>query len=173
MTDRSTLQRLRSDLSNLRMAVAGHRTERERATNAVAAVNAQLAALDARIAAQIAGGDRNGAEEARQARAPLLEQRAQGFARIRELDDNVRDAIGRLHGRIDPCDADPVAPLLLLPVRLETRYTEDRRALRVRIFPDDIHIDALDRGMTATEQVAALAYWTAVWRASDDDAATA
>ena len=173
MTDRSTLQRLRSDLSNLRMAVAGHRTERERATNAVAAVNAQLAALDARIAAQIAGGDRNGAEEARQARAPLLEQRAQGFARIRELDDNVRDAIGRLHGRIDPCDADPVAPLLLLPVRLETRYTEDRRALRVRIFPDDIHIDALDHGMTATEQVAALAYWTAVWRASDDDAATA
>jgi hypothetical protein len=171
--ERDKSRALRRDLGALRAAVAAHRTERARAVNAVATINAQLAAVEARIAALTVSGDRDAAEGERQARARLLERRAQGFARLRELDDDVRAVIGRLHANIDPCDADPVAPLLLLPVRLETRYTEDRMALRVRIFPDDVHIDALDRGMTAAEQVAALDYWTVVWRASDADAATA
>ncbi|WP_433684662.1 hypothetical protein [Nocardia sp. CA-119907] len=38
--------------------------------------------------------------------------------------------------------ADPTVPVLLLPVRIETRSTADRAALRVRIYPDDIHARA-------------------------------
>lgn len=54
-------------------------------------------------------------------------------------------------------------PVALLPVRLETRYSSDAPLLRVRIFPDDIHIDALDQGVDDKERSAATAYWAAVW----------
>lgn len=54
-------------------------------------------------------------------------------------------------------------PVALLPLRLETRYSADGSTLRVRIFPDDIHVDALDRGVDDQERVAAVAYWQAVW----------
>jgi hypothetical protein len=54
-------------------------------------------------------------------------------------------------------------PVVLLPLRLETRYSLDRTVLRVRIYPDDIHVDALDRGVDDAERDAAVAYWQAVW----------
>jgi hypothetical protein len=171
--DRDAPNQLRRDLGALRAAVAEHRRERQGLVAAVAGINAQLQAIDATIAALTATGDRAGAERQREARAESVARRQQAFDRLRELDDRVRDAIGRLGERVDSCDADPIAPLLLLPVRLETRYTDDGTALRVRIYPDDIHVDTLDRGMTAAEQDAARAYWNAVWRAPDADAATA
>ncbi len=171
--ERDDPQQLRHDLGALRTAVAGQRAERDRAVKTVATLNAQIDTLNARIAAMSSAGDEEGARQQVEARAQLLQRRTDAFARIRAVDDQMRDVIGRLRDRIDPCDADPLAPLLLLPVRLETRYTPDARAVRVRIFPDDVHVDALDRGMTAAEQDAAGAYWAAVWRASDAQAAEA
>ena len=173
MADRLDPRRLRRDLAALRGAVDTQRTQRQRAVESAAAVTAQLQALDARIAALSTAGDRDGAAGLKQTRAALIDQRAKAQANVRAIDDRLREAVGRFRDLIDPCDADPVAPLLLLPVRLETRYTNDRTALRVRIFPDDVHVDSLDRGMTPAEQDAAQAYWTAVWRASADDAAAA
>jgi len=41
----------------------------------------------------------------------------------------------------DPCDAEAGVPLVLFPVRLETRFGEDGKVLRIRIFPDDVHVD--------------------------------
>jgi hypothetical protein len=58
-------------------------------------------------------------------------------------------------------------PVALLPLRLETRYSADGSTLRVRIFPDDIHVDALDRGVDDQERMAAVAYWQAVWDPAD------
>lgn len=49
---------------------------------------------------------------------------------------------------------DPRMPLALLPVRLETRYRDD--ALLVRIYPDEIHVDAHDPGVSEVEREA----WT-------------
>src|SRR5205823_5435527 len=95
------------------------------------------------------------------------------FAQLAQLDDEVRDALGRGIFRLDPGDADAAVPLLLLPVRLETRFTDDGAALRVRIYPDDVHIDALDRGVTEEERAAGMVYWTAVWRAKEEEAGTA
>ena len=43
-------------------------------------------------------------------------------------------------------------PLALLPVRLETRYLDD--TLLVRIYPDEIHIDAHDPGVSDVERAA-------------------
>src|SRR5262249_31860665 len=72
---------------------------------------------------------------------------------------------------LDPCDADPAFPLLLLPVRLETRYSADHKTLRIRIFPDDIHVDQLDHGVTDAEAAASKAYWTSTWQKPDGDPA--
>ncbi|MEU7821716.1 hypothetical protein [Catellatospora sp. NPDC049133] len=53
-------------------------------------------------------------------------------------------------------------PLVLLPVRLETRYTADGTGLRVRVYPDDLHVDRLDRGLDDAERAAGVAYWQQV-----------
>ena len=103
----------------------------------------------------------------------LAASRREGFSRLAQLDDEVRDALGRGIFRLDPGDADPALPLLLLPVRLETRFTDDGTALQVRIYPDDVHIDALDRGVSDEERAAGVAYWNAVWRATEEEAGTA
>ncbi|MFF7725517.1 hypothetical protein [Streptomyces sp. NPDC008001] len=70
-------------------------------------------------------------------------------------------------------------PLLLLPVRVETRSGEGGSVLRVRIYPDDISVDAFDPGLTEDstaadgsvvpgERTAGMEYWKAVWPHSQD-----
>lgn len=48
-------------------------------------------------------------------------------------------------------------PLVLLPVRLETRFHS--RTLKIRVFPDAVHIDSHEPGLTEREWHAARAYW--------------
>lgn len=55
----------------------------------------------------------------------------------------------------DPMGAgilDPRTPLTLLPLRLETRYRDAE--LLVRIYPDDVHVDAHDPGVSDVERIA-------------------
>ena len=66
----------------------------------------------------------------------------------------------------DPLDADLDAltasvPVALLPVRLEARFFNDARELRLRFYPDQIHIDAHEPRLTAAERDAGIAYWRA------------
>ena len=65
-------------------------------------------------------------------------------------------------------------PILLLPVRLETRFKivgdgdadgGRRHQLWVRVFPDACSIDTFDDVLSASEVVRARNYWSAVWRA--------
>lgn len=58
-------------------------------------------------------------------------------------------------------------PIVLLPVRIETRYTDDGAQLRVRIYPDSAHVEALDEGVSADERTAGMNYWNAVWPTGD------
>jgi hypothetical protein len=63
---------------------------------------------------------------------------------------------------------DSTVPLVLLPVRLETRFVRENdqiTALRVRIYPDDIHIDRHDPALSTAEFHAADEFWQATWRA--------
>jgi hypothetical protein len=66
-------------------------------------------------------------------------------------------------------------PLALLPVRLETRFvrTEDGEELRVRVFPDDIHVDTHEPGLTVDERIRGEAFWEQTWRAGGGTDATA
>lgn len=133
----------------------------------------RLHAQDAEISRLVARGDHRAADDARRARAEIESQNSRHHGALVDFDRGFRDVIGDFAGRGDVGDADPSVPLVLLPVRIETRFTRDQRALRVRVFPDDIHIDALDAGVTDAEGQAASDYWTAVWRATDADAETA
>jgi hypothetical protein len=85
--------------------------------------------------------------------------------RLRELDDRLRDLMIGIQDLVDPCDASAEEPLVLLPVRLETRYADGPQGavLKVRVYPDEIHVDDLARGLTDEEVRAAQDYWTAAW----------
>src|SRR5262245_9744006 len=137
-----------ADLQNLQSGVASGISDRDRLYSAMAARNAELSQIDAAIVALSASGDVQGAQQQRAVRAQLEASRAADARQLAVLNDKLRESIGRLGLLIDPCDADPALPLLLLPVRLETRFTADGKQLRVRVYPHDVHIDQLDRGVT-------------------------
>jgi hypothetical protein len=59
-------------------------------------------------------------------------------------------------------------PLLLLPVRIETRFVDNANqgsSLLVRIFPDTISCSSFEPELTKDEVVAGTAYWDLLWRA--------
>ena len=56
---------------------------------------------------------------------------------------------------------------MLLPVRLETRFftlANGTTELRVRVFPDKIHLDSHEPELTADEQTWGRHYWQQNWR---------
>ena len=63
---------------------------------------------------------------------------------------------------------DSTDPLALFPVRLETRFFGTE--LRVRVYPDKVHLDSHDPSLTANEQLWGRRYWELQWRAGSDDA---
>lgn len=65
-------------------------------------------------------------------------------------------------------------PLVLLPVRLETRFATGGQAqeLWIRVYPDEIHADSHEHELTDIEIAAGQAFWNAVW-ADANAAATA
>ncbi len=67
------------------------------------------------------------------------------------------------------CKAD--RPLALFPVRLETRFFPQENGaseLRVRVYPDRIHIDSHEAELTPTEKTWGQHYWTQIFRAGED-----
>ena len=69
-------------------------------------------------------------------------------------------------------------PILLMPVRLETRFktapvagvTAQTAQLWVRVYPDDCWIDSFDPVLTDSEVSAAKDYWIAFWEAGGIEA---
>ena len=62
---------------------------------------------------------------------------------------------------IELCKAD--RPLALFPVRLETRFFPQQNGgseLRVRVYPDHIHIDSHEAELTQAEKTWGQHYWT-------------
>lgn len=71
-----------------------------------------------------------------------------------------------LRDAVPPLWEGDAAPIVLLPVRLETRIEPGPPArLLLRIYPDDVHVDAHDDGLTEQELALSARFWTAVWAA--------
>jgi len=67
------------------------------------------------------------------------------------------------------CKAD--RPLALFPVRLETRFfplPNGGSELRVRVYPDRIHIDSHEEELTQAEKTWGQHYWTQIFAAGAD-----
>jgi hypothetical protein len=158
-----------AELRQWQRDVAAQSAQRDKLAASVVSSAAELTAIDAAIADAASRGVATTALQQKRARVTGTHQA--GVESLSRVTDELRDALNRF--ALDPGDADPTYPLMLLPVRLETRYTADGASLRVRIYPDDIHIDSLDRGTSAEENAAGVAYWTAVWRATEEAAAQA
>lgn len=84
---------------------------------------------------------------------------------LRVIDERIGELLDGVLTLIDPCDASAGEPLVLLPLRLETRFgtAGPNTVLKVRIYPDEIHVDDLVRGLSEPEVSAGQAYWTSVW----------
>lgn len=156
MSDRTTPELLRTT----RDQVVGLREARSTAKLALA--DATAAWLAARSEAQRLTELGQGADAALATVAAAAAQRSALLGRLATFDADELVLIGAL-SVFDPCDAEADVPLVLLPVRIETRYSADLGSLRVRIFPDEAHLDRLDEGLKESERVAAEAYWRRIW----------
>jgi hypothetical protein len=115
--------------------------------------------------------------KAQQTRLAKFAKQKDGLqAELVKLRDRVRE-LGELVVQPAPDTAIPNTradtPLLLLPVRLETRYFNNGKELRIRIYPDQAHIDAHEPELTGDEIAAGQFYWQQRWGAADAEAEAA
>src|SRR4029079_951198 len=93
-----------------------------------------------------------------------------------------QEVLSRFGGFTDPRrNADRLpddSPILLLPLRIETRFGttveeqtgRERHELWVRIYPDACSINSFDSELSTAEVSAATRFWQQFWRAGGGDA---
>lgn len=94
------------------------------------------------------------------ARGRRTEQDARGA-----LVEGVAAALAGARIEADFAKLDAAFPIVLLPVRVETRFAGAE--LLIRVYPDDIAGESHEPELTAEERDLAFRYWRAVWLAPD------
>ncbi len=103
-----------------------------------------------------------------------LEAAAGREATLRASIDELRERVRTLRRpEDDVARLDAQVPVALFPVRLETRFVDGGRTLKIRVYPEQVHVDAHEPGLTEGELEAGRAYWAARTAASDDAEASA
>lgn len=162
-------------------AVARHRD----LVHGVESRQTQLRVELSRRAAELEALQREGANATRLARARdrvgrLEQERDELSVRRTDLIDRFDHVIGEIIGpagvadHLDPgrlvTALDANVPVALLPVRIETRFGANGDSLDIRIFPDQIHLDAHEPEFTVDEREGATWYWEQRWPQLDDPA---
>jgi hypothetical protein len=93
----------------------------------------------------------------------------------RTLSDEVKRLAADYQRQLDSLigTLDTTVPLVLLPVRLETRFMDRPGGgsdLLVRVYPDDVHQDAHERGLSADEIGWGRHFWEQSQEAGSDEA---
>ncbi|MFL6139403.1 MAG: hypothetical protein ACJ74O_16590 [Frankiaceae bacterium] len=144
---------------------------------AVARADAATARLDAlRAAATRTTDPREAAASAALTDLAAESERAAADAtdvrgKLRETADALRRAMDEHERLSDPTVAvtslDGQVPLLLMPLRIETRFKGTE--LWVRAYPDEWALDTFEPELTADEVESARRFWASWWRAGGDE----
>lgn len=163
------------------MPTSQHLEAVAQARQRIAAAAREGVALDAEVAVaaeEIRALERRGApardRRAAAAKLRLLRRRRAALAeRLAKLEAGAIRARGDLAAGVGPEDLvsqlDGTRPVVLLPVRIETRFFDDGRELRIRVFPDALHVHAHEPELSATEQAFGRDYWHEWWAAGPDE----
>lgn len=153
-------------LEDLRRRTAQTAAERARLLRERAEHRRQLDDLDAQIRDAATHG-----EALKSAREAAAHRRRISIQDLRVIEENLRLLEEE---DVDPCDVSSAEPLLLLPIRLETRFRQGEAGteLMIRIFPDTVHIDRLRRPLTDDERKAGALYVKDAASAADETAWT-
>jgi hypothetical protein len=94
--------------------------------------------------------------------------------RLNELLEKLVEALDANNGQHFPLVGD-LEPIAMLPVRLETRFfgQPGARQLRVRVYPDQIHVNTHEPALTRDEIWWGERFWTLLWWASHPQVDTA
>jgi hypothetical protein len=165
------------DITPIQAALADARTAVRQAEQTVTTLGGARASAARALELARRRGDATAVADAEAHLADLDEQITAAQGALGDARQQVGGLLTELHQTVDPA-AQLAAlssdfPVALLPVRLETRYfgvVNDRHPeLRVRIYPDDIHVDAHEPELTADELSWGQAFWRGTWRAGDDE----
>jgi hypothetical protein len=170
-----------SDYTDAAAVVRQRRAARDTARDALYALEMQRVRLDRALQRQARGEGTD--DPANAGLVDRAKENAAAVAKQREVvkqrDASVRDALDALAGRRTPPQLieawNDSLPILLLPLRLETRWKTDGIApaspeLWVRAYPDDVAITSHEPLLTDTELTHGRAYWSALARAVPADA---
>jgi hypothetical protein len=95
--------------------------------------------------------------------ADAKKQRDDLLSSRNRLDQSVRERIEQALRRQQPersiGELSSQLPIAMLPVRLETRFFQGDQELRIRIYPDDVHVNSHQLALTERELDLGKAYW--------------
>ncbi len=133
-----------------------------------------LSAASSGASSAVAVGRAADAEAAEARMDDLDRQRVAQVAKARSLVGDLLRSTNDLIAAFPPEQAveslSGVHPVLLLPIRIETRFFNAAQTLKVRIFPDQAHVTAHDPALTEDEVAGLTWYWTLRW--PDQDSTT-
>ncbi len=156
-----------TDFSVFQATMRDHRIAAGAAADDLVQARWALTTAEQQLLAARSGADAAAVSAAEQQRAEAERRAADAAAALVVANDRVDGGINDVIAAQQPADViagvDNGLPITLLPVRIETRFaTENGPVLRVRIYPDDLHIDDHEPALSPDEVDAGRAYWTAV-----------
>ena len=160
-----------TDVEQLRARIAATAAEASDRAAAQRRAALEVAEADAGARAAARRGDGDGAggvAKARKAYERAVGATAAAAQRVHALQVELAEA-----GHLELVPA--ALPLLLLPVRLETRWKSSAtgRELLIRIYPDEVHSDTFEPELTADEETWGDHYWQQTGAATTEAERTA
>ena len=86
--------------------------------------------------------------------------------RLSQLEQGIFNRFGELTDpRKQLTNLDDQYPILLMPLRIETRWRVQERQLWVRVYPDDVAVDSFEPTLSEVEVASGQRFWTMMWAA--------